>query len=231
MSIPDQGRVSIGRWGRLHWLRLSEMLALFVAMPVALAFFRDVISPIPVLILVGTAVLVMLLRDPSFERSTLWSTAGLGRAIRQMVPMWLGTAGVVAAALYLIRPDSLFAFPRTRPATWVLVMTLYPLFSVIPQSIIYRAFFTHRYQVLFGKGLAMILAGALAFGLAHVIFKHWIPVVLTVVAGALFVCRHLEYKSMLAGAIEHAMYGNMVFTLGLGMFFYHGAGRVLPPGP
>ena len=207
------------------------MLALFVCVPVSLAFLTDIISPIPVLLLVGAASFVILLRDTTFDRSTLWNIQGLQKALARMIPFWLLSALIIGLAVHLLRPESFLGLPRERPVTWLLVMTLYPIFSVIPQSIIYRAFFTHRYQLFFGNGVMMIFAGAVAFGLAHLIFKEWLAVLLTLGGGALFVARHIEHKSMLAGAIEHAMYGNMAFTLGLGAFFYHGAARISQAGP
>jgi hypothetical protein len=217
-------------WGLTHWLRLLELLALFVVVPVSLTLFREVIPPIPVLLGVGVLTLVILLRDPTFDRSTLWTTAGLGRAIWSILPIWAGCGLAIGLAVYLLRPDALFQFPLTRPWIWVMVMTLYPLFSVIPQSLIYRAFFTHRYQVLFRSRVTMVIAAGVAFALAHVVFKHWLAVILTLVGGILFVRRHLEHRSLLAGAVEHAMYGNMVFTLGLGSFFYHGSSRMTEAG-
>lgn len=230
MSQPIDVATDPSNWTALHWTRLVELLVLFGVMPVSLTLLRGVIPPIPVLLGVAVFATIVLLRDPTFERSTLWSIRGLGPTLLQILPLWLGSGLLIGAAVYLVRPEAFLSFPRERPWIWLIVITFYPFFSVIPQSIIYRAFFLHRYQVLFRSKLTMIIAAALAFGLAHVIFKHWLPVALTLVGGALFAWRHLNRGSTLAGAIEHAMYGNLVFTLGLGSFFYHGASRLAEGG-
>ena len=47
----------------------------------------------------------------------------------------------------------------------------------------------------------------------------------TLPAGFLFACTYRKHDSVLLAAIEHGLYGAMVFTIGLGMFFYHGAIR------
>jgi hypothetical protein len=207
--------------------RSIEFLVLFVALPVAIAMMRRVISPIPVLIGVSVVALIALYRDPTFDRSLLWNVSSLTTHFPRIVILWAVVSFAVGLAVFLIQPDYLFAFPRDNLRVWILVMLLYPIFSVIPQSIIYRAFFCHRYSVLFGQGVLLIVMAAFAFGLAHLVFRHWLPVAITLAGGALLVWRYRSSGSMLTSALEHAMYGDMLFTLGLGMFFYHGSQRIV----
>lgn len=47
--------------------------------------------------------------------------------------------------------------------------------------------------------------------------------VLSLIGGWLFTRRYQRSRSLLAVAIEHALYRQLVFTIGLGEFFYHGA--------
>jgi len=61
-----------------------------------------------------------------------------------------------------------------------------PLVSVYPQELLYRAFFLHRYQPLFGRGWGMLLASAMAFGFVHIIFRNSLAVALCVIGGFLF---------------------------------------------
>jgi len=101
-------------------------------------------------------------------------------------------------------------------------MLLYPLLSVYPQELLYRAFFFHRYQPLFGSGWRMLLASAFAFGFAHVILGNWISVVLCLIGGLLFALTCQHSGSLLLTCLDHALFGNFIFTVGLGQFFYHG---------
>jgi membrane protease YdiL (CAAX protease family) len=87
----------------------------------------------------------------------------------------------------------------------------------------YRAFFFHRYRRLFGEGGRMVLASALAFGFVHIIFGHWISVVLSTAGGLLFAATYARSRSLLLTSLEHAFFGDLIFTIGLGQFFYHGA--------
>lgn len=47
---------------------------------------------------------------------------------------------------------------------WALVIVLYPILSVYPQELIFRAFLFHRYAPLFGNGVGLVAASAAAFG-------------------------------------------------------------------
>ena len=42
------------------------------------------------------------------------------------------------------------------------------------------------------------------------------------VGGVLFARTYLTSGSLAMAALEHALYGNFIFTIGLGEFFFHG---------
>jgi membrane protease YdiL (CAAX protease family) len=134
-------------------------------------------------------------------------------------------AAAVAIAVWQWRPQILFSFVREHPYFWALVMVAYPVLSVYPQGIIYRAFIFERYRPLFPSVGVMILASAAAFAFSHIIFRSPWSVVLTFVAGLLFAWRYEATGSLLVSSLEHALYGCWMFTVGLGALFYHGAGR------
>jgi membrane protease YdiL (CAAX protease family) len=100
-------------------------------------------------------------------------------------------------------------------------MLLYPLLSVYPQELLYRGFFFHRYAPLFGSGRGMLLASALSFGFVHIIFRNTLAVFLCVSGGLLFALTYNQSGSLLLACLEHALFGNFLFTIGLGQFFYH----------
>jgi membrane protease YdiL (CAAX protease family) len=104
-------------------------------------------------------------------------------------------------------------------------MVLYPILSVYPQGIIYRAFFFERYRTLFPNPAVLIMMSAIAFSFAHIIFPNPIAVSFTLVGGLLFAWRYASTGSLFASSFEHALYGCWIFTIGLGDFFYKGAWR------
>jgi len=129
---------------------------------------------------------------------------------------------LLVATVRVLRPEVLFAFPLQHPWRWALVMVLYPALSVLPQEIIYRAFFFDRYRVLLGDGPGLLVGSALAFGFTHLAFHNWVAVGLTVPGGLLFAHSYRRNGGLLVVICEHTLYGCMVFTIGLGRFLAEG---------
>jgi membrane protease YdiL (CAAX protease family) len=100
-------------------------------------------------------------------------------------------------------------------------MCLYPLLSVWPQEIIFRRFLFHRYERLFGNQITS--ASAIMFSYAHIIFLTSLAVLLTLAGGLLFARSYAKTRSLKLTGLEHAIYGCLVFTIGLGQYFYTGA--------
>ena len=104
-------------------------------------------------------------------------------------------------------------------------MLLYPLMSVAVQELVYRTFFFHRYGVLFGNAwwLAILLNGVL-FGLGHIVIGTPLAVYGTMLTGTLFAWRYAMTRSFWAVFLEHTLWGGLVFTVGLGRYFFTGVG-------
>ena len=56
----------------------------------------------------------------------------------------------------LYDPSILLSFPKNNFSFWVIVMFIYPFFSVIPQEIVYRVYFYQRYKKLFGGNVLLL---------------------------------------------------------------------------
>jgi uncharacterized protein len=155
------------------------------------------------------------------NRMTLF--AGGGGAV-VLVPMLLRAAMVIAGmALFtaVFYPDRLFALVIEKPDLWVMVMVFYPLLSVLPQEIAFRRFFFERYRPLFGEGEVMLVINAAVFAYVHIVFLNPVALLFTFVGGLLFAYTYNRSRSVLLVSLEHALYGNAIYTLGLGHFFYH----------
>lgn len=205
---------------------LSEFLLLFIGLPVAL-FLRLAghLPPMPVLWAVALYCLVVLLRDPLFDRRQLWNSGPLPRQLPQILALFAAGVVVVTVLVRLYCPDLFLALIRTHPRVWALIMVAYPLFSVYPQGLIYRTFFFHRYRPLLQldartQSAIMVLISAATFALMHILFHNWVAVALTLPGGILFACRYLDTRSLCVSSVEHALYGCFLFTVGLGQFFY-----------
>ena len=103
---------------------------IFVFLPLFLVFFLS---------------LYLLKKTPSF------SFESLKKKIEWKFFFLISVIFVVSGFFYTIILDSnlLFNLPKNYFVLWVLVMLFYPIFSVIPQEIIFRVLFFERYSCLF----------------------------------------------------------------------------------
>lgn len=200
-----------------------EISSVFILIPLLLYYRLIPNAPIPFLILLGLAAWFILRRNPTFDRSRLTNTGALAKHLAPVLLRCAALCAVLGLAVWRIAPQLLFTFVKHAPAFWAVVMLLYPLLSVYPQELIFRAYFFERYRPLFGSGWVMVVAGALAFGFMHIALGNWISVALSTFGGFLFAMTYKKSGSLLLACIEHAIFGNFIFTIGLGQFFYHGA--------
>ncbi len=207
------------------WLIL-ELLLIFVALPLGYRFSPVRIPALPLLWVVAGYAWWQLAHDSAFDQQRLWNPAPLSGQLTQILLIFAVVALALWIGVRLYAPHLQWIFVRQHPRLWAAVMLLYPVLSVYPQALLYRAFFLHRYAGLFpdssaGKW-ALILASAAAFGFLHIIFRNPLAVTLTFFGGILFASRYLNTGSFFVSSFEHALYGCWLFTVGLGQYFYHG---------
>jgi membrane protease YdiL (CAAX protease family) len=203
---------------------LAEIALLFVVAPLIMRVaVYDYEVPLfyalpPVLI--GMVAFLCFDRSFSFRREILRGFS-LSTLVSIVVIFAVG-AGVVIAGVALFMPDKLFALAAERPGKWLKILMLYPFTSVLAQEWVYRVIFFHRYGPLFQSRVVFIVVNALAFGIGHALFRNWIAVCGTFVAGLLFAWRYERTRSFWAVWFEHVLWGSLVFTVGLGVYFFTG---------
>ena len=209
---------------RRIWL-LLELGALYIGIPIAL-FHLVHGEKLPLFILLPPVLLAFIL-------FLLWDNTFLLRRemikgfrffdMASIIAIFVIIGGVIAAYVQQELPRLYLNFPLQRPETWQRVMILYPLASVIVQEIVYRTYYFHRYGPLFrGAPWLMIVMNGILFGFAHILFQNWIAVIGTALLGMLLAYRYATTRSLWAVFIEHTLWGWMVFTVGLGAFFFTG---------
>ena len=207
--------------------RVAEMALLYVAAPFAVdqAVHREGIPVFIALLPVLAVILTFLSVDRTFSLSRELTR---GFSLRQFFYILLTFAvggGIVATYVAQYHPELFLEFPRNRPETYTRIMLLYPLMSVLVQELVYRTFFFHRYGVLFGNWWwAAILINGVLFGLGHIVIGTPLAIYGTMATGALFAWRYAMTRSFWAVFIEHTLWGALVFTVGLGRYFFTGVG-------
>lgn len=205
------------------WPRLAEFIALYAGLPLVLFVWPRPGVLIPGLIAGAAACITILRHDPAFDRRRLLGLRAIAGHARSIVALAVLGAAAMFAGTAFAEPDRLLWLVRHRPGLWAVIMVGYPLLSVYPQEVIYRAFLMHRYRVVFPRRWTMIAASAAAFGFGHVMFQNWLAIAMTFAGGALFAWRYDRSRSLAVAWLEHAVWGCLIFTIGLGSYFFLGA--------
>ncbi|WP_319584607.1 CPBP family intramembrane glutamic endopeptidase [uncultured Pseudodesulfovibrio sp.] len=201
------------------WL---EFLALFGLIPLLHTRGLLPFPKIPLLLIFATVCLIYLGRNGFLQKMEFSIFIRKNRHFfRAIAFRAIAVALFSLLAVLFSVPDQLFAFPRSRPILWLAVMILYPLLSAFPQEAIYRAFLFHRYATILRTERARTWASALAFSFLHIVFANWIAVLLTLPAGWIFARTYRKTGSLFLASLEHALYGCIIFTVGLGRYFYN----------
>jgi membrane protease YdiL (CAAX protease family) len=219
---PAASPASPARGPALRWV---EFLVLYWALPLVY-FYGDALpwrpAPIPTILVVLAMVLALLLRDPAFDRRTLWNSAGLRAEWRRSLRNFALLAPLLALYTLLFHREIFLQLPMERPGVWAGIMVFYPVFSVYPQEVLWRVYFFHRFARLFPSPAVLIAANAAAFGFMHLAYGNTVSILLTTLGGLLMARTYHRSRSTLAVCFEHALWGMLVFTLGLGTFFVQG---------
>lgn len=213
--VEGIGAERTGREARL----VAEFAVVFLGLPLLMALRVPPDWLWPVMLGLTAAAAVLLTLTPGFR----WRALAAPRVDWRMVgALAVVTAATCAFLVWWLVPGRFLALPRRSPEMWLTIMALYPFLSALPQELIFRALFFGRYRGLFASERQAVVVNALVFGLAHLMFWNWVAVALCVAGGAIFAVGYLRH-GFLQAVLLHAVCGGIVFTTGLGTFFYHGA--------
>lgn len=200
------------------WLMI-EFAALYIGAPLAIALFLPPNQMFLALFAFSIAGLILLWGTGGFH----WGSLFRGR----LMPWWeiMGTGLAVLVAGYVIlslfRSDALFVLLRTNPEFMLVIWCLYPLLSALPQELIFRPLFFHRYARLLPGGKGAIALNAAMFSFAHLMYWSWIVAIMTFIGGWIFARAYLRH-GFPAAWVLHAVAGNILFAVGMGYYFYSG---------
>jgi membrane protease YdiL (CAAX protease family) len=207
-------------------LRLrAEFLALYGGVPTVLAFGLGPGAMWTVMIGGFLLSLALLAATPGVGWRELVEGPAVG-SWRALAAFTLVTAALATAVVLWLAPGAFLAIPRYRPELWVMILALYPLLSALPQEVMFRVLFYRRYGGLFPDRRVAIGVNAAAFAFAHAFLGNPTALAMTAAGGVLFSLAYLETgrgRNLLFATLLHAIAGWVIFTVGLGRFFYHGA--------
>jgi membrane protease YdiL (CAAX protease family) len=212
--------------GRVAELRASrealwaEFLGLFVVVPVATAVFLPPRAMFPVLFGFTVVGIWLLARTPGFR----WAELKRGwDAVRWPVVLGFAAAtlAVSLAVIWLTAPEAAFRLVQDQPWLLAMIVLFYPILSALPQELIFRPLFFRRYGTLLPAG-ALLVANAALFSLAHLMYWSAVVAAMTFAGGLVFGWAYSHRRSFPLAVVLHSVSGWVIFTVGLGVFFYSG---------
>lgn len=202
------------------WLRI-EFALMFVAAPLLIAVLLPATQMFPALFAFTGLGVALLFLTPGFR----WGELAQGRANwpwRELALFSLVIAALCLLVILALRPGALFNLALRRPHVLAMIWLLYPFVSALPQELLFRPLFFRRYAcILPGQGAALWLNAAL-FSFAHLMYWSWVVAIMTFVGGLIFGWAYRVRGSFTLAVILHGLAGNILFTIGLGIYFYSG---------
>lgn len=198
-----------------RWL---EFTLIFVSLPLLGFFLRAYLANwlIPALIILMAVCGMLLLSDPHFKRFRLTSL-GQFSAVKRRLFSFFFLGALFSGMFYgIMNQENWFSLPRNSFNDWLMLLLLYPILSVMPQELIFRTYFFHRYKRIMPSKTVRIIVSASVFALAHIVYANVLAVLLAFLGGLLFSYTYAQSRSTFVCVIEHSLWGLWIFTLGLG---------------
>lgn len=198
-------------------LLVLEFLIFYVFMPfIAGMYFEGWMKVLP-LGLIAIFFLSLLITDPEFDKRVFYRFNK--KYLRKSIPRMLVISLLMLWFTGWVFTDVFFEYPLKNFRNYIITFFLYPFLSVVPQEIVYRVYFFHRYRKLVPEKYLLMLSNAIIFGLTHFIYDNWVAPIATFLASWFFIFNYLKTRSLLNVCLEHYYYGLIMFTVGLGFYF------------
>jgi membrane protease YdiL (CAAX protease family) len=205
-------------------LLVAEFILIFILLPILIwaTWEPGALVIIPLYMAAGIALWWLVVKK-KISLKQIWVGDSRDNDYRIYQAIFYRFIAVVVLCLlvvYVFFPEKLFEFPMQHPLLWLMVIILYPVFSVLPQEILYRTFFFNRYDLLFKSRLKMVLVNAFVFMHMHLVFESYFVLLATFIGGYFFASTFFRTMSLKLVFLEHSLYGFVIFTVGLVELFF-----------
>ena len=141
----------------------------------------------------------------------------------RVIIRWIFASLILLIITFYFFNEKFFIIQNNKPEILWKIMILYPIFSALPQEFIFCKFFFYRYKSIFKSDNNLVISSALFFAITHILFLNFIAPILSFIGGLLFANTYNKHRSLLLVSIEHGLYGNTLFFIGLGWYFWGGS--------
>lgn len=144
------------------------------------------------------------------------------RNLKLILLRWAIISVFLTIVTFFFFPDKFLFLQRNNPNFIWLLFIFYPIFSALPQEFIFCTFFFNRYKKIINPNYIPIMS-ALFFTFSHFFFINLIAPTLSIFAGLIFAHTYKKTNSLALVTLEHSLYGNTLFYIGLGYYFWGGS--------
>ena len=211
----------------LNIIKSLELIVLGITFPICIVYLQ--LSKYIILFLWSIFLytllitLVLYTKEISLQKSLRLNFKKNKKYISFILARWLFLSLLLYFFTKIYYPDKLFFIQENNPTLLYKIFLLYPFLSAYPQEFIFCSFFFNRYRSLFKNDNILIFMSAVVFCFAHIFSINLVAPTLSFIGGLIFAYTFKKTGSLLVVSIEHALYGNTLFFLGLGWFFWGGS--------
>ncbi len=207
----------------INWKKFylgTEFALLFFGIPLFMFLDTGFTHPSAVLLPFLVAVFIILRYGTGFRwRELICFKISRRDFLRDGTILAISGALLLAGVLIWV-PGKFLNLPISNVWIWLALCTFYPVFSAYAQEVLYRTFLFRRYRELFPRDWQMIAASGISFSFVHILYYHPLSMILTLFAGIYLSTAYLRTRSVLYTSILHGILGILVFTVGLGEYFW-----------
>jgi len=209
MALPDKNSSS-------NFVLMGEFTWIFIATPLVLALEVSILIKLLMVVFALAIVIYRSFSQKIYSEAFVFDSP-MPISIKKRL-IFVASALFVGGSVFVYSYDKslLFKVVREAPLLWVGILFLYTFVSVIPQEFLYRRYFFARYGNLFSSKALLILVNVFCFSFCHLFLHSEVVLVLTALGGILFALSYIDREDITWVSLEHAIYGNIIFTLGIG---------------
>lgn len=206
-----------------RFLLILEFILLCLVVPGIVVAYR--LAPFMFVFLWAVAGYAWLMTRAATRGTDIWQWRAINAPnLRRIIPRWIVCCLGMTVIIYLYDPGRAWGIFDRLPIWGVpLLLLAYTFLSALPQEFVFCTFFFRRYANLFPTDRRRIMASAVVFAWAHVLFINPVAPPLSLIAGLIFADTYARTRSLALVTLEHALYGGWLFIVGLGWYFYGGA--------
>lgn len=197
-----------------------EFMLIFFGIPLFIFYYSHIIHPSSVLLPILIALILYLRFNKNFNIRDLISFRISKKTLIENSVIIGITTIILLIGILIFKRENLFNLPRKNIIIWVIICIFYPIFSAFAQEVIYRTFLYLRYSPIFKSKWAFIIASSISFSFVHIIYFSYVSIILSFAAGIYLAYVYEKNKCVLFNSCIHGFLGDVVFTIGLGQYFW-----------